>query len=330
MIYNSSIPCFRLFISSWDCILEASLPQTMINKVVDISANTLKTSTNIAGHYMRNNGTQYLDSAILTSDLPIITNSLPNFGGGGTVISELAVLSSGSNPATVTIAPLGATGGILGVCISGCGPAGNASVAISGLVSCFFDGSTTSNDYVQASATTAGRCHDSGPNFPTSGQVLGRVLATNLGAGVYNIVLFPAEIQAPTPPMSVLSISGSNLVANVAPVTVFTPAADGFYRITAYVEETTIAGTSSTLPFVSVLYTAAHSNVPETIALGAGNSGNTLGAVGFTNPSGPSNSSPFGFVAKGGQPVQIQTSGYASNPAAAMHYSYDIRIEGPL
>ena len=41
-----------------------------------------------------------------------------------------------------------------------------------------------------------GRCRDAGSAFPTTGEVLGRVLSSNAGAGVFTIDLFPAEIKS--------------------------------------------------------------------------------------------------------------------------------------
>lgn len=42
----------------------------LTNKTIDISANVLKNSSNTAGHYPRNNGTQYVDGTIQVADLP--------------------------------------------------------------------------------------------------------------------------------------------------------------------------------------------------------------------------------------------------------------------
>jgi hypothetical protein len=59
-----------------------------------------------------------------------------------------------------------------------------------------FDGATTAGHYVGLSAGTDGDCTDAGATYPTSGQVIGRVLSTNVGAGTYSIALFPPEIAA--------------------------------------------------------------------------------------------------------------------------------------
>lgn len=49
--------------------------QTLSNKTFDISLNTLKTATNTAAHYPRNNGTAYVDSTIQATDVPVFVAS---------------------------------------------------------------------------------------------------------------------------------------------------------------------------------------------------------------------------------------------------------------
>lgn len=118
----------------------------------------------------------------------------PNSASTGTVINKLAELTG--NPSTVVIAGAGDAGGVVGIVVAGAGTAGNATLQLSGPVPCVFDGATTAGDYVQISGSTAGDCHDSGASYPTSNQVLGRVLSTNGSGGAYTMNLFPAEISA--------------------------------------------------------------------------------------------------------------------------------------
>jgi len=53
-----------------DTFVFRATTDTLTNKTFDISLNTLKTATNTAGHYPRNNGTQYVDAALVATDLP--------------------------------------------------------------------------------------------------------------------------------------------------------------------------------------------------------------------------------------------------------------------
>lgn len=132
------------------------------------------------------------ESIDLTS-LSLVTE-LANAGTTGTTVNKLAKLSGA--PSTALITATTDTNGVLGVIIGGAGTTGNAQVAIGGQAACVFDGATTAGDYVQISSGTAGDCHDAGSSFPTSGQVLGRVLSTNGAGGTFGIAIFPPGNQA--------------------------------------------------------------------------------------------------------------------------------------
>lgn len=122
------------------------------------------------------------------------TLSIANAGTTGTTVSTLTKLTGA--PSTAVIAAITDTGGVIGVTTSGAGTSGSATVQLSGPTSCVFDGATTAGDYVQISTTTAGNCHDAGSSYPTTGQIIGRVLSTNASAGTYSIDLFSGTQQA--------------------------------------------------------------------------------------------------------------------------------------
>jgi hypothetical protein len=126
------------------------------------------------------------------------TISLANQNPTGTTLDTLTVLTGG--PSTGIIAPVSTVNGIVGVCVSNCTAAGNAVVQQTGITPCVFDGATTANDYVVASTTVTGNCHDSGVVPPTkppqNTEVIGQVLSSNGAGGTYNIVL---TLQAPLP-----------------------------------------------------------------------------------------------------------------------------------
>ena len=96
------------------------------------------------------------------------------------------------------------TGGVIGICILGCGVAGTQTIQTSGAVNCNFDVfGAHSGHYVQISFFTNGACYDSNatayPNGTTvglTGQILGRTVVSHAGAGAAQIILFP-EIQTP-------------------------------------------------------------------------------------------------------------------------------------
>jgi hypothetical protein len=112
---------------------------------------------------------------------------ISNASSTGTTVNRLAKLTGA--PARAVIAGTSDTDGVIGIVTSGAGTSGVATIQTGGLVRCDFDGATVSADYVSISSVTAGKCHSAGSTYPTSGQVLGRVLSTNVGAGAYDLIL---------------------------------------------------------------------------------------------------------------------------------------------
>lgn len=138
-------------------------------------------------------------TVVATTDPFDLTNqplviAVANASSTGTTLNKLAKLTGA--PSTALITATTDTGGIVGVVIGGAGTTGSALIAVSGQASCVFDGATTAGDYVQESTGTAGDCSDIGSTYPGSGQAIGRVLSTHVGAGTYAMVVFPTEIQA--------------------------------------------------------------------------------------------------------------------------------------
>jgi len=116
-----------------------------------------------------------------------ISITVPNEGTTGTVLDTLTSLSG----ATAILASAGATGGIVGITVSGAGTNGNARIATAGWALCQFDGATAAGDYVQISPNTSGQCHDAGSARPLTGQILGRVTSNHGGQGSYAVLLNP-------------------------------------------------------------------------------------------------------------------------------------------
>jgi hypothetical protein len=108
---------------------------------------------------------------------------------------------TGSPTSSVVIASTSDTGGIIGICtpfggLSTCSTSGLATIQQSGNTDCYFDGTPTPGDYIQISSTVAGECHDAGSSYPTSGQIVGRVISSS-GSNPYLIDLFGPELQSP-------------------------------------------------------------------------------------------------------------------------------------
>lgn len=122
-----------------------------------------------------------------------LVTEIPNAGTTGTTLNKLAKLTGA--PSTVVILTTADTTGVAGVVVGGAGTTGNALVARQGQASCVFDGATTAGDYVQASTSVAGDCTDATATYPTTGQILGRVLSTNGSGGTYAMTLFSPEIR---------------------------------------------------------------------------------------------------------------------------------------
>lgn len=119
--------------------------------------------------------------------------TLPNQSPVGTGAFELVSLVN--SPVQAIQASTGAISGIDGIAVTPSGTTGNAIIQETGICPCLYDGSTSAGDYVQASALSAGQCHDAGGTYPASGQVIGRVLSSNAGSGFYNTLLFGPEVN---------------------------------------------------------------------------------------------------------------------------------------
>ncbi|MGO9086550.1 MAG: beta strand repeat-containing protein [Candidatus Sulfotelmatobacter sp.] len=107
----------------------------------------------------------------------------------GTALNFLAKYN-GATPACAVKAGTSDTDGAIGIVSNGSGTSGNAVITYRGYVWCSFDGGTTSGDYVVASTTNPGDCHDTGAaTRPTGVQVLGRVESSNAVAGTWGLRL---------------------------------------------------------------------------------------------------------------------------------------------
>jgi hypothetical protein len=117
-----------------------------------------------------------------------LTLELCNDSISGTAQNFLAKYN-GQNPACAVQAGIADADGILGVVSSGSGTTGNAVITYRGYALCSFDPSSNValGDYVVASSTNPGDCHDAGAMRPTGLEVIGRVESVSPGSGTYGI-----------------------------------------------------------------------------------------------------------------------------------------------
>jgi hypothetical protein len=123
----------------------------------------------------------------------------------GTTLNELAELTPVGGSLTVNTAGTSNNVGAIGVVVAGAGTTGapvQATVAITGAVTCSFDGPATAGDYVVKSTTTGGMCSDGGASYPAGLQTLGRVITTTGACSPPNcntlIALYPGEQRSNT------------------------------------------------------------------------------------------------------------------------------------
>jgi hypothetical protein len=112
--------------------------------------------------------------------------------------------------------------------------------------------------------------------------------------------------------------------ANILATTLVTPAAAGFYRISAWLVITQAATSSSTLPNFNVLFTDI-SGVSHNYEILSGGGSNVVG-----NYAGTYNGAQPTFYVEAGQPIQYSTTGYLSSGVTPMQYGLYVRLEGPF
>ena len=120
-----------------------------------------------------------------TAEAQVGYTQYTNNGSTATVVNKLAIWSSG----TFTVATTGSTTGVAGIVINGAGTTGNPTVVSFGVAYCVFDSTPTAGDYVQASTSTGGNCHDAGASEPTSGDIIGRVVNATAVGGNYPVAV---------------------------------------------------------------------------------------------------------------------------------------------
>lgn len=137
--------------------------------------------------------------AILGNNNPLVGNNQVNVQyvstienndtAVGTTLNNLAKLQSdGAGGLEVVIADTADTEAPLGICGSGCGNSGQATIILQGTFECDFEGAATLGNWAIMSTTVDGECSDSGAaTEPTSGIVVGIIRETIGGAGLADV-----------------------------------------------------------------------------------------------------------------------------------------------
>jgi hypothetical protein len=143
----------------------------------------------------------FLNPILLLAQISIQSSTPPDWlevlctnSAGAVPVGRIAKLTGA--PSKCAVATTTDTTGLLGISTNPSGIAGTSEIQLMGAGLCDFDGSTTAGDWVQASATTGGKCHDAGSSQPGSGDTLGRVLSTNAGVGTYDLLI---SVRHPAP-----------------------------------------------------------------------------------------------------------------------------------
>lgn len=244
-----------------------------------------------------------------------ISISAPNDGTTGTTLNKLAKFNTTGSATSVIITATTDTSGVIGIVTNGAGTSNVAILTVSGVAPCVFDNSTTPNDYVQISGSTAGDCHDAGSTRPTSGQILGTVFGAGGSAGTYNVSLnkdiYPSSSGGTTAPLCSLfpasdTISAAGAFSTACAVSGGTLSAGSILDVEAHIDFNTNT-TSSPLENFQI-------NAGGTTGVCVHTSATTLG---ISNTNTGINLSCFIHIDSSGAPGTADAWGYdqpGSNP----------------
>lgn len=274
----------RYFSTLWDSIVTENSTATLANKTISNGAYSGAQTGFIGTSPVLNNPN--VNGTVITGP-PATYLIMANDVVTGTTLNKLAKINPAGLAGFAILPAPTDTSGFVGIVVAGAGATGNATIQQSGSASCVFDNAVTSGDYVQVSSV--GGCHDTGiaaPNYPTSGDVVGRLLATNAAPGTYLIDLFSPGIKAGNQGAAIgctnftpATITNNNTVQTLlsCPIPANTLAQGNMLQVDITgIESTASAGTISIF-----------------VTLGGGTFCSTTSA-----PAGVANNHPWNFVGK--------------------------------
>lgn len=109
----------------------------------------------------------------------------------GTATNKIVELTTTGTAITISTAHSGFNSSAIGICTSGCGTTGSATITNIGPASCVLDaGGATAGDLLAPSGTVAGACTSFGAPIsasPNAGLLVGRALATGAGGTTISV-----------------------------------------------------------------------------------------------------------------------------------------------
>ena len=306
------------------------------------------TGISISGSWPDQTITNSSNYATLADPLPVA------HGGTGTATPALVAGSnitiSGSWPdQTIALSNSIVVPGEIDTGASGSGflkltATGNATYIESGITSATGSSAPLHFTTMNAAATLA--TLDGSGNFTLAGSLtLGSPLAVAqggtgtatpalvAGTGITITGSWPDQTIANSlPPAAVAKVHLTAQQADIAATQIgSTPAADGVYRLSAYIRITQAATTSSTLPAVELTFTDPDTGTSITLQLTATSTNNAVGTVPALPALSAFDEAPvFMFRAKSGVAIDYKTVGYASSGATPMQFALDLLLEGPF
>lgn len=272
-----------------------------------------------SAHYLRGNGTNFVSSAILIGDLPVsgtwafagtlsgaftasgnvTVSGSPTFNTGTPAFQNSSVLFQNTNAATVSTT--------------------NGSTQVE-LKANYWTGSASATDtwtiYSQLSA---------GANAPSA------LAIQHLGgtSGATTVALYAGvtlgEYNGITTvgngiPTEYATVNSTGNTANISSTTLYAVPSGGagFYRVSAYLVETTAASTSSTLPSLTLTWLDETGTSQTATIVSGGSASNTVGTYARGD---------FTVYSEASQNISYATTGYTSVGGTSMAYSVRIRLE---